>query len=383
MDVLARASALLIATVVLAAACGRPAADIHIAFTAGADAVVVTGLSSDELHSLEEQSLDDAAWRRVLRVMVAGGPVDQPAVAGTYEIAGDAIRFRPMFPFDPGRRYDVAFDRARVPRPHDDTSVSATLVLPAIEQAPSTRVTRILPTSGEWPENLLRLYVEFSAPMSRTSGLNHVRLIDDQGLEVVDPFLPLDVEFWNADYTRYTLFLDPGRVKQGILPNEQLGRALVAGRRYALEVDAEWRDANGLPLIESYRQTLEAGPADERPVDPSGWRIEAPGAGSPDALVVTFPEPLDHGLLQRAVGVVDADGAPVMGETVIEEGETSWRFVPRDAWQAGGYALVVLSILEDPAGNQVGKRFEVDRFDRVDASPVPERSMVPFTVRAR
>jgi hypothetical protein len=41
----------------------------------------------------------------------------------------------------------------------------------------------------------------------------------------------------------------------------------------------------------------------------------------------------------------------------------------------------VLSILEDAAGNRVGARFEVDRFDRVDATPAPERTLIGFSVR--
>ena len=65
-----------------------------------------------------------------------------------------------------------------------------------------------------------------------------------------------------------------------------------------------------------------------------------PPAGVRDPLTVTFPEPLDHGLLQRALGVTRA-GAPVPGDLRIDDGATRWLFVPRDAWQAGDYTLVV------------------------------------------
>jgi hypothetical protein len=62
--------------------------------------------------------------------------------------------------------------------------------------------------------------------MGRTAGLGHIRLVDENGREVVDPFLPLDVAFWNDDRTRFTVFFDPGRVKRGILPNERMGWGL-------------------------------------------------------------------------------------------------------------------------------------------------------------
>jgi hypothetical protein len=249
-----------------------------------------------------------------------------------------------------------------------------------VDREPTTRVTRVLPTADVWPENHLRFYVEFSAPMSRTSGLDYVRLLDEDGREVVDPFLPLDAEFWNADHTRYTLFLDPGRVKRGILPNEQMGRALVPGRRYTIQVDAAWRDEHGEPLVEPYRQSFTAGPADETPVDPAAWTIDPPPAGTRDPLVVTFPRALDHGLLLRAVGVAPAGGDGIEGEVGTGDGETTWRFTPERPWTAGAHELIVLSILEDLAGNRVGMLFEVDRFDAVNDSPAPDVTRVPFTI---
>ena len=91
---------------------------------------------------------------------------------------------------------------------------------------------------------------------------------------------------------------------------------------------------------------------------------------------------LDHGLLLRALGVA-RDGAALDGEVMIEEGETRWTFTPRTRWQAGDYQLVALSILEDRAGNRIGRAFEVDDFERVDTSAEPERHVVMFRVARR
>jgi len=380
---------LLAAAVALAVACGRPAGDLEIRLVEAESEtfVSVTGFSSDELGSIGDAAADfDAeAWQDLMRVTVSAAPPGQPGVIGDYRVTSTALEFRPRFGFDPGREYDVVLDRSRVPGssgdPSGDSITSATVGLAALDQTPTTRVTRVLPTAEVWPENHLRFYVEFSGPMSRTSGLAHVRLIDDTGETVVDPFLPLDVEFWNGDLTRYTLFLDPGRVKQGILPNQQMGRALEPGRSYVIEVDAAWRDEHGLPLVEPYRQTFTAGPADEEPVDPGRWEVRPPAAGSRDPLIVTFPGALDHGLLMRAVGVSGAGGDPVVGEVDTSQGETVWRFTPDDPWAAGAYDLVVLSILEDLAGNRVGRLFEVDRFDQVDERPGPEQTTIAFDVR--
>jgi hypothetical protein len=38
-------------------------------------------------------------------------------------------------------------------------------------------------------------------------------------------------------------------------------------------------------------------------------------------------------------------------------------FVPGEPWKAGPYHLVVQNTIEDLAGNNIGKPFEVDLFD--------------------
>jgi len=47
------------------------------------------------------------------------------------------------------------------------------------------------------------------------------------------------------------VFFDAGRQKRGIPVIEAMGRSLTEGKPVTLEVDAEWRDGNGLPLTES------------------------------------------------------------------------------------------------------------------------------------
>ena len=65
---------------------------------------------------------------------------------------------------------------------------------------------------------MLRFYIHFSAPMSATTSFDYVHLIDETGEEVTEAFLALDTDLWNSDYTRCTIFFDPGRVKRGVGP---------------------------------------------------------------------------------------------------------------------------------------------------------------------
>jgi hypothetical protein len=353
---------------------------VHTNATPPVATIEVGGLTFDFLSPFRVRTPTADEWQKILRVTVVSDTSDTglPAVAGTYALGDHEIVFTPLFGLDPGRRYSVALDQGGGRR------LTQIVNLPKPDIAPSTIVDHLYPSGDAVPENLLRLYVHFSAPMGRKGGLDYIRLLDADGRPVIDPFLPLDAEFWNGDRTRFTVFLDPGRVKRGVLPNEQMGRSLTAGQRYTLVVSRDWLDAQGLPLKEEFRRTFRVEPPDSRPLDPAAWRVQAPGAGSREPVTVTFPEPLDHGLLLRAMGVAVADGAtagaPVAGESAVDENETRWRFTPREPWRAGGYRIVVMTILEDVAGNRIGRAFEVDRFDRVDKGDA-ETISLPVQVR--
>ncbi len=336
--------------------------------SSGLGTIDIVGLSTDDLSRLERDAPTPEQWTALLRIDVANGDnpsSDRPAVLGAYSVSEGILHFAPRFPFDPGQRYSVLLDRSLLPsaRDHSGSSelgqIRATIEVPAPDRSATTRVVQVHPTAPEVPENQLRLYISFSAPMGLSGGSGYVHLIDEGGQVVVDPFLPLDVDLWNEDRTRYTVLFDPGRVKRGILPNEEMGRSLVAGRTYTLVVDREWRDAAGQPLAAPFRREFRVGPPEDRAIDPAEWRLDVPLDGTRDPLTVSFPKPLDYGLLQRALRVSSDKGERLEGEIQLQRQETRWRFAPRDVWQPGEYRLVAASILEDVAGNRIGRPFEV------------------------
>ena len=365
------------AVVVLATACSRtPTPEITLIGAGAAGAVEVRGLPRTDLDALAGAAPSTEVWQRILRVSVAGSA---DPIAGEYAVIGTAIRFTPMYGLDAGRAFTAVFDPTRIPgadaAPWRQV-VNRTIDLPAPAAARTTLVKRIYPSGEAIPANTLRLYIEFSAPMGRGSALEHISLVDDAGAIVMEPFLPVEAEFWTADRTRFTLFFDPGRVKRGIKPNRDLGRALVPGRRYSLVVSDRWLDGKGQPLKETARHEFTVSPPIEAPLDPSAWRLEPPPAGSTGALFVTFPWALDAGLLQRALGV-RRGGDEVPGELTVEAGETRIRFVPHAAWTPGDHTLMVLPILEDPAGNRPGRAFEII----AAGGPEPGPQHLPFRIR--
>ena len=398
----ARAAVVLAAALALSPACSRPSGqepgvpdgEVRIRLSAassGASAVDVEGLPAADLARLEREPPARDAWQALLRVQVARAdgadwmPDGLPPVLGDYAVRDGVLRFTPRFPFDPGQRYEVVFDPSLLPSaPHGSPAsparpISTTIELPAPDRAPSTRVAAVYPSALEVPENHLRLYIVFSAPMGLGAGSPYIRLVDEHGGPLADPFLPLDVDLWNEDRTRFTVLYDPGRVKRGILPNEEMGRPLAVGNTYVLEIDAGWRDAEGQPLVAPFRREFRVGPSQERALDPADWRLELPAAGTRDPLAVVFPAPLDYGLLQRALRVATAGGQPLAGEIRIEREETRWLFTPRTPWQPGEHQLVAAATLEDVAGNRIGRAFEVDE----SAGPGTRRATgarVPFRI---
>ncbi len=356
-----------------------------IRLDADAGAVEAAGLDPELLAGLDALTAED--WRAVFAVYTGTQPPADgtPAVAGSWTVEGGAVRFRPRFPLVAGLAYTARLDLARLERLATGEAgrrapVVATFSLPKAETEPSTVVRAVYPTASELPANLLKLYLHFSAPMSRGEATRQVRLEDAGGRPLEGAFLEVGEELWDAGQRRLTLFFDPGRIKRGLRPHLEAGPPLSAGGRYRLVIDPAWRDARGLPLARGHDKAFTASAADRASPDPAGWRLSAPAPGGREPLELRFPEPLDHALLERVVRVRGPGDERVAGRAEVGDGERSWRFVPDAPWRAGDHAIEVETILEDLAGNNLRTLFDVD----LAAPPPPGADgdviALPFTV---
>jgi hypothetical protein len=241
-------------------------------------------------------------------------------------------------------------------------------------------VENVYPTSNRLPENQLKFYLHFSAPMTQGNVYRHIKLLGPAGKEVDLPFLELQDELWDAQGKRFTLLFDPGRIKRGLKPREELGPVLEEGKTYTLVIDRKWTDAEGQPLQKSYRKTFKVlAPQNNRP-DPKEWKLQPPRAGASKPLTVRFPRPLDHALLHRVLWVADANGKIIAGTVTVSHEETRWHFAPQQPWRAGTYALVVQTTLEDLAGNNIERPFEVDVFGPIQRKVKARTVKIPFRV---
>lgn len=321
--------------------------------------VVLTGCGTAPAITLEPSSAR-AEGVDSLRVYVDGAA--DPVLGETVR-EGAALVFRPSYPFRGGVPYRVVAG-----------PVERVITLPAPALGPRTSITRVYPTRNVLPENQLKFYLHFSGPMPKGELYRRVSLLQD-GRKVELPFLELGEELWDREARRATLLFDPGRIKSGLVPREEEGPALERGKRYTLVVDAAWPDVHGRPLLAGYRKEFTVGPPDETQPDTKTWTWALPKAGTRDPLTLTFPEPLDAGLLAR---VLDVEGVP--GEIGLDREETVWRFTPTAAWKAGAHTLVVDTILEDLAGNNLERLFEVDVVRPTQRRLVQKFLRLPFAL---
>jgi hypothetical protein len=281
----------------------------------------------------------------------------RPAAAGLLVADGNDLCFVPRFPFLAGTEYEIEVD---------GTVVGTATCAAQSASPPTTEVVGIHPTADEVPRNLLRCYVQFSAPM-REAGATYVRLVDADGAPLVGALLPTEYELWDPDRRRLTVLLDPARIKRGLAPQRAIGYPLREGTSVTLVVDAAFPDASGGPLRAGATRTWNVVGDERRHVMPSKWSLGPGTAGTVEPLVVTFDRPLDHGLVARCLHVVGAAGR-VVGSSTVGHEERSWAFTPAAPWLDAPHHLVVDPVLEDVAGNSVQRVFDRD-LSRVEDTP--------------
>ncbi len=320
-------------------------------------------------------------WREQFRVYVDNGRTtaskasELPPLLGSYHAEDGVLVFRPRFPLQPGLRY-----RAVLGKSGDGQPLVRFFDLPTEHIEPMTHVRAVYPSAGLLPENLLKFYLHFSAPMSRGEVYRRTRLLDGSGKPVEMAFLELEQELWDAEGKRLTILFDPGRIKRGLAPHQELGLALEQDKRYRLVIDRDWPDAEGRPMREDFEKSFQAGPADHEPPSLKNWKLSPPKSGTLDSLVVEFRESLDHALQRRLIQVVTAARIRLEGFITVDRNETRWSFTPRQPWRAGSYYLEAGTALEDLAGNSLDRPFEVDVFGRVEERILRETRSLRFQI---
>jgi hypothetical protein len=319
---------------------GQPA----LTFDSQTQSVVVSGLDATLLAALEPSTIKTA--------FTVYFEDSQIPILGDYAKESAGHRFRPRFPFMPGRTHRAVFDLAGLP----PLRLSFRIDPPALK--PKARVTQVFPSADVVPANLLRIYVHFSHSMTRRDIARHVRLLDQKGQPVQAAFLEMEDGLWDPAGQRLTLFLHPGRIKRGLALHENMGAPLRPGFRYRLVIAQESEDEDGLPLMAAFSKEFNVTGEDRTSPNVHQWIVTKPHAGVREPLIVRADKPMDAALFARLLRVEDADGHEVAGDSSVEAQETIWRFMPNAAWSSGAYAVRIGAQLEDLAGNRPTRLFD-------------------------
>ena len=305
---------------------------------------------------------DSVSSSTLVKIWIKG--VDEktvPPLAGSTESTGkNQVVFTPRFPL--GAKMYVAVVV------NDGKEIHRSTIDLTVKTKQLTVVKEIYPTADTLPENTLKFYLHFSAPMQKGDIYDHVSIREVGGKIVELPFLEIEQEFWSRDSKRLTLLLDPGRIKRGLKPREEMGPIFEEGKSYELVIAKDWKDAGGNEIGKEFVKRFKVEAEDHVQPTPSKWKVSTPTAGTKNALEIAFDGPLDHAMLQRSIRVFDSSGNEINGEIAVSENETVWALTPTKAWGKGSYKIAIDDNLEDPAGNSVGRQFDVDVFDKTEPS---------------
>lgn len=217
-------------------------------------------------------------------------------------------------------------------------------------------VVATYPSCDTVPSNLLKVYFRFSEPMQEYRSSQFIRLIDNTtGDTIKDAFLDLKPELWNEDETVLTLWLDPGRIKQDLVPNRELGTVLKDHKTYRLEVSKGWKSKKGVTSASNYMRTFFTVSRDVTQPTVDTWTV----AATKGRIVVNTNETIDWMLLNNRVSVWSGDRL-IEAETFSEVCERQLIIIPKKPLERGNYSVVVEETLEDLAGNNLNRLFETD-----------------------
>jgi hypothetical protein len=325
-------------------------------------------------HSIQlDGNLFKVAGQSAGTLIVYAGTGDVPPLAGKTVVENGALVFRPAYPLAPGMRYRAVFT------PRSGATIEKIFDGPARRVTPAARVERVYPSADVLPSNQLRLYIYFSAPMSRGEAEQRIHVLDAFGKVLPGVFLP-GQELWDPNNQRLTMTFDPGRIKRDLTSNRAMGPPIADGKRYTLVIDRDWRDSAGVAMVEAFTKTFRGGPPVRQPPDPKSWKIVSPSAGTREPLVVSFGRSMNYTLLQRMLKVAGPRG-DVPGTLAVARNESEWRFAPQATWPAGTYRLIADNGLEDLAGNKIGQPFDIDVFDKVTERITATTTTIPFQIR--
>jgi len=218
-------------------------------------------------------------------------------------------------------------------------------------------ITDIYPSSKKLPSNVLKWYIKFANPINETNVYNHIRILNQDGDTLSRTFLNIENALVNTDGRLLTLWIEPGRQKRGLIPNQQLGSVFQPGKSYKLIVLKTLKDKQGVSMSNDFIHSFQITEDDRKKPDIKLWEIVSPETSTND-LIMHSNEPLDYGSVLGSIIILDADNKEVFGNWKFTNNEKTLIFKPTDIWSKGKYRIFFNTRIEDLAGNNLKQLFD-------------------------
>lgn len=295
----------------------------------------------------------------------------ETALLGSFDGVGEQQRFTPVVPFTSGEAYEIR---------KGDEVLSKFIIPPSISEK-TAEIIEIYPVQDTVPQNLLKIYIQFSRPMQNVgNALDYITVYNETEKKEEQLFLSLETELWNREHDRLTLWLDPGRIKTDLIPNREEGPPLSTGNDYILVISDTWKTTDGQTLKQGYRKTWHVTERDETKPDVENWNIIPPNPDSRSPLTIQFKEPVDFVLAKESLTIQNDNGEALSGQWEVSSLATSVRFIPTKFWDAGNYNLLVDAKLEDWAGNNLNRLFDENLLTQPKQVEYNDIFMKPFVI---
>jgi len=271
------------------------------------------------------------------------------AIIGKTVVENNTFSFIPVIPFGWNQQYTILYD-----------NILTYYTLPIPENYNHLSVEKIYPTNTAVPSNLLKWYIKFSKPINTASVYSHIKLLKNSGELVERAILPLENALISEDGTLLTIWIEPGRQKRNLIPNQQLGPVFNSNESYQLVISKTIKDRNGISMQDTVSHTFSITEADRIQPNIHNWILQIPNQNSVSNLVITSNESLDYGSTLNNITVFDDQNKIIRGVWSLSDAETNFSFTPNESWKKGNYQIVFNDVIEDLAGNSLHRLFDTD-----------------------
>ncbi|MGB5204524.1 MAG: hypothetical protein WBN63_10080 [Eudoraea sp.] len=291
-----------------------------------------------------------------LKIFVRGEA--KTSVLGEIKSLGNKHSFTPIVPFRAGHAYEIRKGEKNL----------ALFKVKNQSNLDPPQLVNIFPSKDTVPENLLKLYFVFSSPMQEVgNALDFISVYNETEQREDELFLKLEKDLWNNDHTRLTLWLDPGRIKTGLIPNKLKGLPLKQGNSYTITVSDKWKSARGIKLPKNYTKRIVVGKRDDNMPNIHTWELSNPMANTTEALRINFGESMDAVLARESLRILFQGEFYVGGNYRLDKQEEIILFTPVNTWKKGTYDIISESKIEDLSGNNMNHLFDTNTADLKDS----------------